>query len=533
MADGDEEWDRLMRAAAEDRAEDYWRDRDVRRVLPELRSSGRLRLRAVPWGLFFHAYGPADDVPRLIEGLRDPDEAAASRSLSELWNAVRHQGGSSAPAALAVPFLLRTAADAGAHGRADVLLLAAEAGHRNHFGRDRRQDLLQVVELPDEMIIDGAGYPVPWVWQAAREALTDDVALLIGLLDDAEPAVRAAAAYALATALEPPPSVEAALRARLDVEEDPAVRISLVLAVTQLAIEGSQAGPAVAWTERLWGDEQNSIDVRFAAALAWLCATPDPPPQRLLELLAEATTPEMEQVMLAVPWPDDIDGHGGLASWLVTFVDGAPDVRAWLAARLSAAPSAATTRSALEAALSLAYEWRSASDGMIDLIASHLTHPVPTVRQAAARYLAAAGEVPESASDRLAEVVEHDDDEVRAWAVLALAHRGDARAVNPLSELFRQPHPPWPAPRHWKELKYQALCLVDRLVSHSDELMPAILYRLTGNRSSGWQRLWHDLLCGLQGGVPMTVVKGRGEVGRASCRGASRRGRRSGVGPGR
>jgi hypothetical protein len=34
VADGDEEWDRLMRAAAEDRAEDYWRDRDVRRVLP-------------------------------------------------------------------------------------------------------------------------------------------------------------------------------------------------------------------------------------------------------------------------------------------------------------------------------------------------------------------------------------------------------------------------------------------------------------------------------------------------------------------
>lgn len=39
-------------------------------------------------------------------------------------------------------------------------------------------------------------------------------------------------------------------------------------------------------------------------------------------------------------------------------------------------------------------------------------------------------------------------------------------------------------------------------------------------------RLW-------MGGVPMAVVKWRGEVDRASCRGSWRRGRRSGVGPGR
>lgn len=37
----------------------------------------------------------------------------------------------------------------------------------------------------------------------------------------------------------------------------------------------------------------------------------------------------------------------------------------------------------------------------------------------------------------------------------------------------------------------------------------------------------------LRGGVPMAVVKWRGEVDRASCRGSWRRGRRSGVGPGR
>ncbi|MGH3212798.1 MAG: hypothetical protein ACRDNO_34070, partial [Trebonia sp.] len=72
---------------------------------------------------------------------------------------MRHQGGSSAPATLAVPFLLRAASESAVHNRAQLLLLAAEAGPRNQSGRDRREDLLQVEYLPEEEAFDASGYP--------------------------------------------------------------------------------------------------------------------------------------------------------------------------------------------------------------------------------------------------------------------------------------------------------------------------------------------------------------------------------------
>lgn len=149
---------------------------------------------------------------------------------------MRHEGGSSAPVALAVPFLLRAAAERSVHNRAQLVLLAAEAGHRNHFGRDQRDDLLQLGYPPEEAVLDNRAYPVQWTLQAAREALGAGAPLLTGLLDDPDPAMRAHAAYALATAASPPPGVHE-LRTRLAAEHNPSVRISLVLAVTQLAVE--------------------------------------------------------------------------------------------------------------------------------------------------------------------------------------------------------------------------------------------------------------------------------------------------------
>src|SRR5689334_10628282 len=121
---------------------------DVRPHLTELLASGEPSLDEVDWGRFRHAHGAAGDVPDLLRGLLARDQQRASASLSTLWDCVCHQGDSSAPAALAVPFLLRAAADPAVHNRAQLLLLAAEAGHRNHFGRDRREDLLQAGYLP-------------------------------------------------------------------------------------------------------------------------------------------------------------------------------------------------------------------------------------------------------------------------------------------------------------------------------------------------------------------------------------------------
>ncbi|KUL30880.1 HEAT repeat domain-containing protein [Actinoplanes awajinensis] len=177
----------------------------------------------------------------------------------------------------------------------------------------------------DRETIDGYGRTVAWTCQAAREAVTVDAPLLIGLLDDPTPPVRANAAYALAGALMPPPEVTAALRERLVVETSPAVRISLVLALAQLAVEHANSD-VVAWTAALWADPGNPPDVRFAAALSWLCATTAPVPDRMLDLFTEVVDARLAEARDDVPWPNHHLRRSGLAAWLVA-VEGESQAR--------------------------------------------------------------------------------------------------------------------------------------------------------------------------------------------------------------
>ena len=468
---------------------------DVRQHLSELLASGEPSLDEVDWGRFGHAYGAADDVPDLLRALSARDEQRASASLSDLWNKVRHQGGSSAPAALAVPFLLRAAADPAAHNRARLLLLAAEAGHRNHFGRDRREDLLQVADPPEEVAYDSSGSPVQWTLQAARDALTAGVPLLIELLDDPDRAVRAHAAYALATAASPPRSARHALRARLAVEREPPVRISLILAVTQLAAGQADDPGIAAWTRQLWTGEGNPADVRLAGALAWLCATQARPPTTLLDLLTGLAGAPAARWMQDVPWPDGIDYHGGLAAWLVSFLREEPEAQARLATGLVAQPDPVITVSACRAAHDVAQAWRTRAEEMLSLLAGRLRHPDRRVRLAAIRLLARSGHVPEHVADPVAAVLNDDDPELRAWAAATLAHRGDARVVAPLAELLTRAECPWPC--EWTASSAPPQRLLDMLGQYAGELMPAVIDRLAPQGPGSWHYIRDDLLHGL------------------------------------
>lgn len=470
-------------------------DPDVRQYVAELLASGEPSLDEVDWGRFHHAYGTADDVPDLLRALSARDQQRASASLSTLWNLVRHQGGSSAPAALAVPFLLRAAAERAVHNRAQLLLLAAEAGHRNHFGRDRREDLLQVGYLPEEAAFDSSGYPAQWTLQAARDALTAGAPLLIELLDDPDPAVRAYAAYALATAASPPSRVRHELRAKLAVEREPSVRISLVLAVTQLAVEHADDPGIAAWTQQLWTGQGNPADVRLAGALAWLCATQARPPAALLDLLTALAGAPAAQWLQDVPWPDDIDYHGGLAAWLVSFLGEEPEAQARLTARLIAQPDHIVAASACRAAHDIARVWRTRTEEMLGLLAGCLDHRDRTVRMAAIRLLARGGVVPAQAADPVAAVLDENDPELRAWAAATLAHRGDARAVAPLTDLLTRTECPWPCA--WTASSAPPQRLLDMLSPYAGALLPTVMYRIAQPGTGYWRHVRHDLLHGL------------------------------------
>ncbi|MGI5185858.1 HEAT repeat domain-containing protein [Dactylosporangium sp. CA-152071] len=458
----------------------------------------------VDWAGFEHFYGRADDVPALLRGLLDPDPETAERSLATLGNRVCHQGGSSAPAALAVPFLIRAAAGPGVHGREGLLLLAAQAVRSDRSGQALRSDLLRAADDGDSF-----GDLSP---EAARAAVLAGVPSLLPLLDDAGPGNRSAAAFALATV--PPagsPEVAAALRGRLAVEADPVVRICLVLAVAQLALDHGDAAEVVAWAGDLWGGEVHPLDVRFAAGLAWLSAAPAAPPEPLLRLLL-AGAGAAEAWMRRVPWVSQQLDHG-MGTWLVALLGdthefplrpdpvGRPaaegrEAAGRFTAALTTHEDPAVVVSACEAAARQVRMWRDGTGAMLELLAECLHHPSRAVRSAAGSRLARCGAVPDRVADRVATVLDHDDDpELRGWAALTLAHRGDARAVAPLIDLLTAGTCALPEGWIWMDRTPQRL--LDLMRPHAAALLPAVVHRLTAGDTDGWRHVRQDLVAGL------------------------------------
>ncbi|MEU7508646.1 hypothetical protein [Streptomyces lavendulae] len=287
----------------------------------------------VPWQRYPHFYGPGEEVPGLLAKLASGDAEAARRALGTLWEGLHHQGSTIAVAALAVPFLLRIAATGSPALRASTLRLVAEIARCQHFGDGSREGLLQVAEDPDDA--EGTTLcPVDWTIQAARTAISADLHLLFPFLPDPDPEVRSATAFVLATATGGTPRISSALHSRLAVEDDPAVRVSLILAIAQLAredrveqdeqdeqdederaAEDGQAPEdeqAPAWARALWSDAAQPPETRVGAALAWLCLVDGPVPDELRTLLTDPRTDRLGELFQQVPWIPPVDYGNGL-----------------------------------------------------------------------------------------------------------------------------------------------------------------------------------------------------------------------------
>jgi hypothetical protein len=68
-------------------------------------------LEEVPWHKYTHAYGTASEVPKDIRGLVSSQGDVRNRSLWELFGSIYHQGTIYPATSIAVPFLIRIAAD--------------------------------------------------------------------------------------------------------------------------------------------------------------------------------------------------------------------------------------------------------------------------------------------------------------------------------------------------------------------------------------------------------------------------------------
>jgi hypothetical protein len=78
-------------------------------------------LDAIPWHTYSHAYGPATDVPKDIRRLASSDADVRDGARWRLGGSVYHQGTLYPAAAVAVPFLVRLAADPRLPDRAGLL----------------------------------------------------------------------------------------------------------------------------------------------------------------------------------------------------------------------------------------------------------------------------------------------------------------------------------------------------------------------------------------------------------------------------
>lgn len=137
-------------------------------------------LDGVAWHHLNHAYGPADDVPDLIRGLRGPD---AGESLSTLYGSITHQGTRYSSSAWCVPFLADAALDPDVLDRPGIifLILFCAVGFTGDDLDWARQRDLQVA--PDE--------------RAAWDAVVAEHRRLRLLLADSDPRVAGAALIAL------------------------------------------------------------------------------------------------------------------------------------------------------------------------------------------------------------------------------------------------------------------------------------------------------------------------------------------------
>ncbi|MGV4985959.1 HEAT repeat domain-containing protein [Streptomyces sp. NRAIS4] len=221
-------------------------------------------LDAVDWPALTHAYGPADDVPGQLRALCSPDPDERHKALDALYGNIFHQGSRYPATAAAVPFLARMAADPALPGRAALVELLASlavgydeahlpagvavAGWRREVDEFLARD-------PEEIRAEFDA----WVEEATEErerrsrefrrsmfdhdhqreavqaelgaydAVRRELPGLLALLEDDEPAVRAAAAYLPAWFPEQAGRTLPRLLRLLDEETEPVVLATAVV----------------------------------------------------------------------------------------------------------------------------------------------------------------------------------------------------------------------------------------------------------------------------------------------------------------
>jgi hypothetical protein len=163
-----------------------------------------------------HAYGPAVDVPEILDGLRSANAEERNRALRDYWSRLHHQGSIYPATAASMPFLFELAADPAAQDRAEVVTLLASITEKAFGDVD---------------------------WTGSAEVARSRAGHFVTLAGDPEAHVRIAAIPALPLVLDDAERTATLLTNRLLAATGSIERMTIVAAMGTLAVREPQCAP--------------------------------------------------------------------------------------------------------------------------------------------------------------------------------------------------------------------------------------------------------------------------------------------------
>jgi len=187
----------------------------------------------VPWTALTHAYGSAEDVPRLIRSVAFGDRRARKAAWGALYGNLWHQGTVYEASSRAVPFFLEIAAKGNVPDLHEVIVYLAHLARGSSY-LDVHQHLLHSVDPTSPQVKKQLAQELEWV-RNVREEARKGIPLFIHLLDHLDSRVRSAACHVLACFPEERSTIRPYLRQRFERgDEDAVARAASVLAIGEI-----------------------------------------------------------------------------------------------------------------------------------------------------------------------------------------------------------------------------------------------------------------------------------------------------------
>jgi hypothetical protein len=257
-----------------------------------------INIEHINWTSLQHAGGAAIDTPAALLGLASTEPLARIRAMDELYASICLEGRVFQASPVVVPFLVQLAGTSEVQDRDRIvgLLLhmatASELPPDNDFSGEGGLDAGLLTSEPDH------GWSGP-----TRESILLQLPQLLGLLDDADLAVRSAAAHLLACFHEARDQICPQILRRLGKETESGAGASLVLCLGVLA----QGQDGYLDCLRQLSESDRPKIIQLAAIMALARNLRGQAPTHLLNRLIDFMTEPSEALALAyeeLPWSD-------------------------------------------------------------------------------------------------------------------------------------------------------------------------------------------------------------------------------------